>query len=86
MVERQIAVVEVILIRCHYYLKTALRFIHPRKSSPRIRLPWVNHVHLVFTIAHFTQILNTVILLIAVNMVKWLLRKTTITDRPDGMV
>ena len=86
MVERHVFIAEVITIRRHYYLKTALRFIHPRKSSPRVRLPWVNHVHLVFTIAHFTQILNTVIFLIAVNMVKWLLRKTTIADRPNGMV
>ena len=74
MVERHVFIAEVITIRRHYYLKTALRFIHPRKSSPRVRLPWVNHVHLVFTIAHFTQILNTVILLIAVNVVNLLFR------------
>ena len=86
MVERQIAVVEVILIRRHYYLKTALRFIHPRKSCLRIRFPWVEHVHVVFTRAYLAQILYSIVALVAVDMINLLLRPATFTDRPDGMV
>ena len=86
MIERQIAVAEVITIRRHYYLKTALRFIHPRQSRFRIRFPWVEHVHPVFTRTHFAQVLNTIIVLITVDMVKLLLRPATFADRPNGMV
>ena len=86
MVKRQIAVAEVILIRSDFNLIAALLFIHPRKSSPRVRLPRINHVHPVFTRAHFAQILNTIILLIAVNVVNLLFRPATFTDSPDGMV
>ena len=86
MVKRYVFVSEVIEIRRHYYLKTALRFIHPRKSCLRIRFPCVEHVHPVFTRVHFAQILNTIILLITVDMVKLLLRPATFADRPNGMV
>ena len=86
MVERQKAVAEVILIRSDFNLIAASVFIHPRKSCLRIRFPWVQHVHVVFTGAYFAQILNTVILLIPVDMVKLLLRPATFADRPNGMV
>ena len=86
MVERQIAVAEVLLIRSDFNLIAASVFIHPRKSCLRIRFPWVQHVHVVFTGAYFAQILNTVILLIPVDMVKLLLRPATFADRPNGMV
>ena len=86
MIERQIAVAEMIAIRRHYYLKTALRFIHPRQSRFRIRFPWVEHIHLVFTRTYLAQVLNTIILLITVDMIKLLLRPATFTNRPNGMV
>ena len=86
MIERQKAVAEVILIRSDFNLIATPVFIHPRKSCLRIRFPWVEHVHPVFTRVHFAQILNAVILLIAVDVVKLLLRPATFTNRPDGMV
>ena len=86
MVERQIAVVEVILIRSDFNLIAASMPIHSWQSRFRIRLPRINHVHPVFTRAHFAQILNAVILLIAVDMVNLLFRPATFTDSPDGMV
>ena len=86
MVERQIAVVEVIAIRRDSYPIATSVFIHSWQSRFRVRLPRINHVHPVFTRTHFAQVLNTVILLIAVNVVNLLFRKTTFTDRPDGMV
>ena len=64
---------------------TTIRY-NTRQSRFRIRLPWVQHVHLVFTRTHFAQILNTVIVLIAVDVVKLLLRPATFTNRPNGMM
>ena len=86
MVERQKAVAEVIAIRRDFYPKATSVFMHPWQSRFCIRLPWVQHVHVVFTAAYLAQILNTVIVLIAVDMVNLLLRPATFTDRPDGMV
>ena len=86
MVERQIAVAEVIFSLPDCNLIAASMPIHSWQSRFRIWLPWVQHVHLVLTGAYLAQILNAIIVLIAVNMVNLLLRKTTIADRPDGMV
>ena len=86
MIERQVRVAEVIAIRRYFYLKTALRFIHTRQSRFRIRFPRVKHVHLVFTRAHFAQVLDTIVVLIAVDVVYLLLRPTTVTDCPNGMM
>ena len=86
MIERQIAVVEVIVVLPYFNPIAASLFIHPRKSCLRIRFPWVEHVHPVFTRAHFAQILNAVILLIAVDMVNLLFRKTAFANSPDGMM
>ena len=86
MVERQIAVAEVIVVLPDFNPKAASVFIHPRKSCLRIRLPWVKHVHVVLRLTYLAQVLNTVILLIAVDVVNLLLRPATFTDRPDGMV
>ena len=86
MVKCQIAVAEVIVVRRDFYPKAASLFIHPRKSCLRIRFPRVEHIHVVLTAAYLAQILNTIILLIAVNVVNLLFWKTTITDRPDSMV
>ena len=86
MVERQIAVAEVIVVLPDFNPIAASVFKHPRKSCLRLRFPWVEHVHPVFTRVHFAQILNTIILLITVDMVKLLLRPATFADRPNGMV
>ena len=64
---------------------TTIRY-NTRQSRFRIRFPWVQHVHLVFTEAYFAQVFNTIIALIAIHMVNLLLRPATFTDRPDGMV
>ena len=86
MVERQIAVAEVIVVLPDFNPIAASVFIHPRKSCLRIRFPWVEHVHPVFTRAYLAQILNTIIVLVTVDMIKLLLRPAAFTDRPDGMV
>ena len=86
MVKRYVFVAEVIEIRRDFYLIAASMFIHSRQSRFRIRLPWVKHVHVVFTGAYFAQILNTVIVFVAVDMIKLLLRPTAFADSPDGMV
>ena len=86
MVERQIAVAEVIFSLPDCNLIAASMFIHPWQSRFRIWLPWVQHVHLVLTGAYFAQILNTIILLITVDMVNLLFRPATFADRPNGMV
>ena len=49
-------------------------------------LPWVQHVHLVLTIAHFTQIDNPIIVLIAIYMIYLLFWPAPFADRPNGMV
>ena len=86
MIERQIAVAEVIAIRRDSYPKAAIVFIHPRQSRFRVRLPRINHVHPVFTRTHFAQVLNTVILLIAVNVVKRLRWPTAFAYCPNSMM
>ena len=86
MVERQKAVAEVIVVLPDFNPIAASVFIHPRKSCLRIRFPWVEHVHVVFWLTYFAQILDSIIVLIAVDMVNLLLRPATFTDRPDGMV
>ena len=86
MVERHVFVAEVIVVLPDFNPIAASVFKHPRQPRFCIRLPWVQHVHVVLTAAYLTQILNTVIVLIAVDMVNLLLRPATFTDRPDGMV
>ena len=86
MVKRQIAVAEVIVVLPDFNPIAASVFIHPRKSCLRIRFPWVEHVHPVFTRTHFAQVLNTVIVLIAVNVVYLLFRKTAFANSPNGMM
>ena len=86
MVKRHVFVSEVIAIRRDSYPIAAIVFIHPRQSGFSIRLPWVQHVHVVFTGAYFAQILNTVIVFVAVDVVKLLLWPTAFANSPDGMV
>ena len=86
MIERHKAVAEVVVSLRDFNLIVALFFTHPRQSRFRIRLPRVKRVHLVFTAGHFAQIFDTVILLVAIDVVYLLLRPATFTDRPDGMV
>ena len=86
MVERQIAVAEVIAIRRDSYPKATSVFIHSWQSRFRIRLPWVNYVPHVLASADLSQVLDVVILLNAVDVVYLLLRPATFTDCPDGMV
>ena len=59
-------------------------FLHPRQSRFRVRLPRINHVHLVFTITHFAQILDSIIVLVTVNVVYLLFRKTAFANSPDS--
>ena len=77
---------KVIFFLMAFYTKTTANKVHPRQARLCIRLPWINHVLLVFTCAYFAQILDTIVVLIAVDMVNLLLRKTALADRPDGMV
>ena len=86
MIERQKAVAEVIISLPYINTIATTFFIHSRQTSLSIRLPWVKHVHLVFTASHFAQILYSIVALITVDMVNLLLRPATFTDRPDGMV
>ena len=86
MIERQIAVAEVIAVLPDFNSIAATVFIHPRKSCLRVRLPRIYHVHLVFTAAYLAQILDSIIVLVTVNVVYLLLRKTAFANRPDGMV
>ena len=86
MVERQIAVAEVIFSLPDFNPIAASVFKHPRQPRFGIRFPWVEHVHPVFTRAHLSQVLDVVIVLIAVDMVNLLFRPATFTDSPDGMV
>ena len=66
--------------------KTTANKAHPRQARLRIWPPWVEHVHVVFRLTYLAQILDTIVVLIAVDMVNLLLRKTALADRPDGMV
>ncbi len=84
--KRYVFIEEVILIRRDFYLIAASMFPHSRQSRFSIRLPRIERIHLVFTGAYFAQILNTIIVLIAVNMVYLLLWPATFADCPDGMV
>ena len=86
MVKRQIAVAEVILIRSDLNLIAASMPIHSWQSRFRVRLPRVEHVHPIFTRVHFAQILNTVIVFVAVNVVNLLFRKTAFANSPNGMM
>ena len=86
MVKRYVFVAEVIEIRRDFYLIAALPFKHPRQSRFRIRLPPMQLIHHVFTSAYLAQVLNTVIVFVAVDVVKLLLWPTAFADRPDGMV
>ncbi len=86
MIERQIAVVEVILIRSDFNLIATPVFMHSWQSRFRIRLPWVKRVHLVLASADLSQVLDMVIVLIAVNMVNLLFRKRAFANSPDGMM
>ena len=86
MVERQIAVAEVIAIRRDFNPIATSVFIHSWQSRFCIRFPWVKHVHVVFTGAYFAQILNTVIVFVAVNVVNLLFRKTAFANSPNGMM
>ena len=69
MVERQKAVAEVIAIRRDFYPKATSVFMHPWQSRFRIRLPRINHVHLVLAAAHFAQVLDVVVETVAIDVV-----------------
>ena len=86
MVERYVFVAEVIEIRRDFYPIAASMFLHPWQSRFSIRLPWVQHVHVVLRLTYLAQILNAIIVLIAVDVVYLLFRPATFTDCPDGMV
>ena len=86
MVERQIAVAEVIVVLPDFNPIAASVFKHPRQPRFCIRLPRVEHIHVVLTAAYLTQILNTVIVFVAVNVVYLLFRKTAFANSPNGMM
>ena len=86
MVERQIAVAEVIVVLPDFNPIAASVFKHPRQPRFCIRLPWIKHVHVVFTRAYLAQILYSIVALIAVNVVYLLFRKTAFANSPDGMM
>lgn len=60
--------------------------IYTRQSRFCIRLPWVNYVPHVLASADLSQVLDVVIVLIAVDVVNLLFRKTAFANSPDGMV
>ncbi len=86
MIERQKAVAEVIISLPYINTIATTFFIHSRQTSLCIRLPPMQLIHHVFTSAYLAQVLNTVILLIAVDVVYLLFRKTAFANSPDGMV
>ena len=69
-----------------FYYKTSMIRCHPRQPRFRIRLPGIQRIQLVFSVAHFPQVLYAVVMLVAVDMVNLLRRKATLADRPDSMV
>ena len=46
----------------------------------------MQHIQIVLTAAHFPQVLNAVVGLVAVDVVNLLHWKTAFADRPDSMV
>ena len=46
----------------------------------------MQHIQIVLTAAHFPQVLNAVVMFVAVDMVYLLHRETAFADRPDSMV
>ena len=66
--------------------KYAIPRPHPRQSRFCIRLPWVNYVPHVLASADLSQVLDVVIVLIAVDVVNLLFRKTAFANSPDGMM
>ena len=69
-----------------FYYKTSMIRCHPRQPRHSIRLPRVQHIQLVFSVAHFPQVFNAVVMLVAVDVVNLLRRPTALADRPDSMV
>ena len=86
MVKRHVFVAEVIFSLPYINTISTTFFIHSRQTSLCIRLPPMQLIHHVFTSAYLAQVLNTVIVFVAVDVVKLLLWPTAFADSPDGMV
>ena len=86
MIERLVGVMEIAIFTTYPCLKHSFVWINPRQPRFRIRLPRVQHIQIVLTAAHFPQVLNAVVMLVAVDMVNLLRRPTALADRPDSMV
>ena len=69
MIERHAGIGETAVFAVYLCLIQALIRAHARQPRHRIRLPVVQRIHLVLVPVHFSQILNTVIPLIPVDMV-----------------
>ena len=86
MIERLVRVVEIVFFSTNYRLKQSYTWTYARHTRHVVRSPWVQHVKIVLRRVHLAQVLNTVVLLIAIYVVNLPFWKTTLAHRPDGMV
>ena len=86
MIERLVRVVEIVFFSTNYRLKQSYTWTYARHTRHVVRSPWVQHVKIVLRRVHLAQVLNTVVLLIAIYVVNLPFWKTTLAHRPDGMM
>ena len=85
MIERLVRVVEIVFFSTNYRLKQSYTWTYARHTRHVVRSPWVQHVKIVLRRVHLAQVLNTVVLLIAIYVVNLPFWKTTLAHRPDYM-
>ena len=86
MVECQIAIAEEIAVLRDFNPIATSVFMHSWQTSLCVRLPQINYVPHVLASADLSQVLDVVLVLIAVDVVNLLFRKTAFANSPDGMV
>ncbi len=86
MIERLVRVVEIVFFSTNYRLKQSYTWTYARHTRHVVRSPWVQHVKIVLRRVHLAQVLNAVVMLVAVDMVYLLHWKAALADRPDSMV
>ena len=82
MIECYEAVAEEILMLRDAYPIVAFVFIHPRQTSPRVRLPRINYVSHVLRRRHLSQILDAIVKPVAIDVVNLQCRKTPVVPSP----
>ena len=86
MIERLVGIPETTILPIYPCLKRSMTWCDTWQSSLSIQHPWMEHVQIVFTAAHLAQVLNAVVVLVAIYVVNLLLWPAAFADRPDGMV